>query len=280
MAEASGLARLQPEEYAPSKTTTYGTGELIKHAIGLGIKHINLFIGGSATNDGGIGMAAALGCAFASEDGTILRPTGESLSMIHHIDDHGLSKEIDGIEFNVLTDVKNELYGADGAAFVYSRQKGADEAMQKMLNDGLKHLANISNNGFENLAGAGAAGGLGYGALTFLHATIKSGLDFIIETTGFEKKLMIADLIITGEGKLDKQTLEGKVVAGVISLAKKSNVPIILVCGSSELSIGNLCIYQIVHESKGLEDGVSNAARYLEILGERAVRDFIQSSTK
>lgn len=278
MAEASGLQRLEMHEYNPAKTSTFGTGELIKHAIESGLKQINLFVGGSATNDGGIGMAAALGCVFKSKGNKVLKPTGEALSQIHTIDNSQQAQLNRGVEFKVLTDVKNVLFGLKGAAHVYAKQKGANTDQVNELDFGLKNLAGIMGNGLETELGAGAAGGLGYGAMTFLNAKLHSGVDFLMGVIDFEARLSDVDLIITGEGKLDAQTLEGKVVSGVLKLGKKNNIPVVLVCGSSEIN-PDVPLYQIIEEPMSLQDAILNASGYLELIGERIARDLKQSQT-
>jgi len=279
MAEASGLQRLKLEEYNPAKASTYGTGELIKHAINSGVKNVNLFIGGSATNDGGIGMAAALGYKFIGEDGVIQKPVGKDLYQILAIDDSKLNTLIKNVRFTVLTDVQNKLYGKNGATLVYGTQKGADEGMLIALDDGLKHLAGILKNGMEDVSGAGAAGGLGYGAMVFLKADIKSGIEYIMKVTKLKNRLLDVDLVITGEGKFDNQSLEGKVVGGVLSLIQQQKKPVALVCGSSVIELDEVPIYQIMDFSSGLRDAKENAFIYLKMIGELLVRDFIETQT-
>jgi glycerate 2-kinase len=278
MAEASGLQRLRMDEYNPSKTSTFGTGELIKHAIKSGVKEINLFVGGSATNDGGIGIASALGCVFMTEGKEILKPTGEALNQIHSIDDGQLNRLISGINFSVLTDVKNVLFGKNGAAHVYAKQKGANTNQIIELDSALRHLAGVLDNGLESELGAGAAGGLGYGAMTFLNAELQSGVEFLMKITCLEDKLNDVDLIITGEGKLDAQSLEGKVVDGVLKIGMKHNIPIVLACGSSEIS-PDVPVYQVIESSINLEDAIKNTAVYLGLIGERIARDLQQPPT-
>jgi len=278
MAEASGLQRLHKEEYNPQKTTTYGTGELIKHAIESGAKQINLFVGGSATNDGGIGIASALGAVFMTEEGEVLRPIGEDLSQIKTIDCKQVNQLIAGVKCCVYTDVKNVLFGPNGAAHVYGSQKGATVQQTVELDVGLKHLARILGNGLEHRPGAGAAGGLGYGAMTFLGAALLSGVDYLIGILGLDEKLKNVDLIISGEGKIDEQTLEGKVVHGILKLGKRHKIPVVLVCGLSVITT-SAAVYDVVDEAINLEDSISNAATYLELIGERIVRDFQQPRT-
>lgn len=279
MAQASGLLRLNLEEYNPLKTSTYGTGELIKHAIDSGVKQINLFVGGSATNDGGIGMASALGSRFYAKGGNVLKPTAESLPKILDFDVTAMIKQTRGIEFKVLTDVKNELYGIAGASHVFAGQKGASEGQIVALDNGLKHLAQLLNNGHENVKGAGAAGGLGYGAISFLNAKVQSGISFMLDISKFDEKVKAVDLVITGEGRIDYQSINGKVISGVMHIAKHYNKAVNLACGYSEIELENSPVYQIIEIAKDLNDAKTNAASYLQLIGERIARDLSQSQT-
>ncbi|MCL4150104.1 UNVERIFIED_CONTAM: hypothetical protein GTU68_015535, partial [Idotea baltica] len=233
MALASGLQLLKSEERNPLLTSTYGTGQLIKHAIKHGAKHIYLMIGGSATNDGGAGMAEALGFQFSAEHGIIPKVNGVVLADIEDVSDKtdGL---LANISFTVLTDVQNVLLGPQGASAVYGHQKGADDDMVITLDQGLAQLASELNNGFENVPGTGAAGGLGYGAMSFLGAELKSGIETVMEITDFDARLEGVDLIISGEGKMDLQTVEGKVIAGVSEKAQASDIPFSVICGIAE----------------------------------------------
>lgn len=239
MAKASGLQLLKEAERNPLLTSTIGTGQLIIDAINEGITNIMLGIGGSATNDAGIGMAHALGFRFLNQKKEILNPIGQSLSSIEWIDDRNVDARLRDIHFTVLCDVNNPLYGPEGAAFVYGPQKGASVENVKELDHGLKHFADLVKHMYHeniNFAGAGAAGGLGAGAKLFLNANFKRGIDYISELTGFEEKIKTSDMIITGEGKVDKQTFSGKVVAYVLSLAKQYNKIVFIVCGQCTLS--------------------------------------------
>lgn len=234
MASASGLALLAPSERNPEKTSTYGTGLLIRDAIVRGATHIILGIGGSATTDGGIGMADALGYMFLDKDEAPLEPCGENLSLIHEI----IFPETDfleNIQFTVACDVKNPLFGSDGAAFIYGPQKGATPDQVKKLDQGLAHLDTLFMKFFgrsvaEN-PGSGAAGGLGAGSDVFLSARLIPGILYIIDYIELEKQIADADLIITGEGMLDAQSMQGKVVGTIAELAKKYQKPVKVICG-------------------------------------------------
>jgi glycerate 2-kinase len=248
MAAASGLALLKEDEYDPMKASTYGTGLLIRDAIARGAQKIVLGIGGSATNDGGTGMADALGYMFLDKNEDPLIPCGEILSEINEI----VMPETDyleDIEFQVACDVKNPFYGPDGAAFVYAPQKGASEDDVTVLDEGLKHLDDLFIKFFSRsvaaLPGAGAAGGLGGGCEVFLGARLISGVDHIIQEVGLEKKMAKANIIITGEGCFDEQSLQGKVVGTLARLAQKYNKRIRVICGDSLLTDRDLGIMGI-----------------------------------
>lgn len=235
MARASGLALLAPDERSAGQTTTYGTGELIREAVSRGATHLMLGIGGSATTDGGIGMAAALGWRFLDADGQDLHPSGSSLRKIATI----LPPEEDllkGIRVTVASDVTAPLDGPDGAACVYGPQKGASPEDVADLDAGLAHLADVVRDtlpqDYRLFPGAGAAGGLGYGLLTFCGAELRPGADLVMELLGFDDLLPDADLILTGEGKLDTQSLQGKLIGRICERAAKSEIPVLALCGT------------------------------------------------
>lgn len=238
MASASGLPLLKPEERNPLKTTTYGTGEMIIDALQHGCRKILMGIGGSATNDAGVGMLSALGYRFLDKDGNELKGGGEILPHIVHIDDIHIPEELNNVEIIVACDVNNPFSGPDGAAYVYALQKGADSGMVEELDQGLKHFAGIikSYNGIdmELIPGAGAAGGLGGGFAAILGAKLVSGIRMVLDTIRFQEIIRNADLIITGEGKLDMQTAMGKAPRGVLDVAALQGIPVIAIGGSIE----------------------------------------------
>ncbi len=272
MALASGLQLLKEEERNCSITTSYGTGQLIKHAITHGVKEIVLGIGGSATNDAGTGMAQALGYRFKSKSGTMLEAIGKNLVEIAEIDNQDVDPVLMKTKFTVLSDVENPLYGNDGAAFVFAKQKGATASEIKRLDHGLKNFAHLakSMNCNVEFPGAGAAGGLGAGAKLFLNAQIKSGIDFMIGFTQLEEKISVADLIITGEGKIDAQTLSGKVVKGVADLAHQYGKKLVLVCGVcalNEKQLSQLNTSQLItisDENTSVTESIRNAKSILK----------------
>lgn len=232
MASCAGLP-LAGENKNPEKATTFGVGELINHAVKNGAREVLLGLGGSATNDCGLGMASALGFGFVDERGAEFVPTGETMHRIC-----GLTNPENPIAIPIVAacDVDNPLYGENGAAYVFAPQKGADEAMVKRLDAGLRHTAEIIckelNVDVSKIKGAGAAGGMGAAAVAFLGAELKRGIDIILDAARFDKKAADADLIITGEGRLDFQSVNGKVISGIAKRAAKQNKKVIAICGS------------------------------------------------
>lgn len=239
MAAASGLHLLDPGKRNCYHTTSYGTGELIVDALNRGVKNIVLGLGGSATNDAGMGMAAALGYRFLDKDGNELEPVGRNLAGIDRIDPSNAFSGLTRPDVRVACDVDNPLYGSDGAAHVYGPQKGASPQEVEQLDRGLVRFASVVKDQMgkdtETAPGAGAAGGLGAGCLAFLDAALVPGTRLIMEDSGFEERLSGSDLVITGEGRLDEQTLRGKVVDIVCRMASSRNIPVLVVCGQNTL---------------------------------------------
>lgn len=235
MAACAGLP-LVKNRLEPDKTTTFGVGELIIDAINSGAKKIILGLGGSATNDGGCGMAAALGVKFKDEQDQEFIPTGGTLSQIYKIDMNNIYSKIKDVEFISMCDVDNPLCGKLGASAVFAPQKGADEDMVKLLDEGLAHLAKIIKRDLyievKDIKGAGAAGGLGAGSIAFLQSKLTKGIDVILDTINFDELVSKADIVFTGEGKFDSQSLHGKVVMGVANRSQKYKTPVIVVTGA------------------------------------------------
>ena len=225
----------------PGLVTTYGLGEQIKKAIDLGIKNIYLFLGGSASNDGGAGLASALGVEFFDQDKKSFTPTGLTLKNITRIDNTEALKLLKGINLVALSDVASPFYGEEGAAYKFAPQKGATPEQVKELDDGLRHLSEIMkrdlNKDISTTPGAGAAGGLGGGLVGLLNASIVSGINTLLDLIHFDEYLKDADYVITGEGRLDRQTLDGKVIDGIAKRCMKANKPLIILVGISELSL-------------------------------------------
>jgi glycerate 2-kinase len=268
MAKASGLQLIPKEKQNPLYTTTLGTGELIRHAIDQRVKKIILGIGGSATNDAGIGVAEALGYEFYDRNKKRLKPTGENLINLDTISSGHVHPQLHTIEFIALCDVNNPLYGTSGAAFVYGPQKGADFKIAKQLDEGLRNFERVISKTFNKIAdfpGAGAGGGIASGTRIFLNAQMQKGIQYIIQATELEKKIKQADLVITGEGKVDTQTLSGKVISAVAELALKYNKPLILLCGVCELrkleleKIGIKSVISLTDPFTSSEEAIKNA---------------------
>ncbi|HNT50884.1 MAG TPA: glycerate kinase [Cyclobacteriaceae bacterium] len=273
MAAASGLQLLTQHERNPLKTSTVGTGELIADALHRGVKKIVLAIGGSATNDAGIGMASALGYRFYDNQNRVLHPVGENLELLHHIDLTTGNTRLAQTEVLVLCDVTNPLYGPNGAAYVFAPQKGATEQDVIRLDKGLQNFANVVKEQLQlstDFAGAGAAGGLGAGAKVFLNASFTRGIDYVMQELNVEAVIREADVVITGEGKLDAQTLRGKVVAGITSIASRLNKPVIVIAGQNELSeaewkqAGISLVISLVDENTSVEIAMKQTKDLIE----------------
>lgn len=234
MAQAAGLQLLTPAERNPLYTTTYGVGELIRDAINNGAKHIVVGLGGSATNDGGMGMADALGFQFLDSKGNKIKPVGEQLQNIDRIIPSPL--DFQGLSFEAMSDVSNPLIGPNGAAYTYGPQKGASAADVARLDEGLRHLMICAGKNPSQVhpPGYGAAGGLGFGVAHFLGANLKSGIDMLMDMTGFDAQLDWADIIITGEGRIDNQTASGKLISGIALRKRRNNKPLIAFCGAMD----------------------------------------------
>lgn len=236
MSAASGLPLIAPTERNPLRTSTYGTGEMIVDAIERGCRKFLVGIGGSATNDGGTGMLRALGFRFLDAEGNELIGGGEILERIDQIDDSAARVELADCEFIVACDVTNPLYGPEGAAYVFAPQKGADAAMVERLDRGLRNYARAIEqfNGVEvaSMAGAGAAGGLGGGFKALLGASLERGIDMVLSAMQFSKIIAGSDLVITGEGRIDRQTTMGKAPSGVLREATAQGIPTIAIGGA------------------------------------------------
>jgi len=234
MAACAGLPLVEGR-LAAEKTTTYGVGQLIALAAESGAKKIVVGLGGSSTNDGGCGAAAALGVRFSRGDGELFVPTGATLADITDIDLSGLLPALKGVELTSMCDIDNPLCGPTGAAHVFGPQKGADPAMVKTLDAGLAHMASIIKDKLGkdiiDLPGAGAAGGMGAGMVAYLNSQLRMGIEVVLDTVGFDAMLAGADMVFSGEGKFDTTSLRGKVVIGVARRSKKAGVPVIAVVG-------------------------------------------------
>jgi len=235
MAQAGGLPLVPKEKRNPLLTTTFGVGEQVKDAIEKGCRKFIVGIGGSATNDAALGMLQALGYRFLDASGKELGLGGAILESVHHIDESHVLPELKTCEFIVACDVDNVMYGPSGSAHVYAAQKGADEAMIERLDAGMKQFTQVLKNTLDKdvamNAGSGAAGGMGGGMQAFLNATLRSGIEIILDQIGFDDHLNNATLVLTGEGRIDRQSLMGKVLSGVSKRCKKAGIPLIALGG-------------------------------------------------
>lgn len=235
MAQAAGLTLVEAEKLCAKNATTYGVGEMIKHALEKGYCRFLLTAGGSATNDGGTGMLAALGGKFYNKNGEAFVPTGGTLSEIVKIDLEGLAAHLAECSFTVATDVKNPLCGPEGATFVYARQKGATDAELAEMEKGMIHYASLvdalAENSISAIAGSGAGGGIAVPLLAFCGAKIISGIDAVLALAKFEESILGADFVLTGEGKIDAQSLYGKAISGVARAAAAQKIPVVCFVG-------------------------------------------------
>ncbi|SPJ33099.1 glycerate kinase [Kushneria phyllosphaerae] len=252
LAEASGLQHLTLEERDALHTTTRGVGELITAALEEGAEHLILTLGGSATNDGGAGMMSALGVRFLDDNDQPLAPGGAALARLARIDLSGIDPRLAKLTVEAAVDVNNPLCGDQGASAIFGPQKGATEAQVDQLDHALARLAEVTAGAIDrdhrDSAGAGAAGGMGFAALAFLNATLRPGIELVMEQVGFEQALERADLVITGEGRLDGQSLSGKTPIGVSRAARRQGVPCVVLAGKLDSGW-----------EKALEEGVTAA---------------------
>ncbi|MDO7976628.1 MULTISPECIES: glycerate kinase family protein [Oceanotoga] len=276
MAEASGLTLIDEEKRNPWLTTTYGTGELIKKALDLNVKKIILGIGGSATNDGGAGMLQALGFKLLNKNGENIKNGAKGINELKYIDISNKDKRLDEVEFLIACDVNNPLYGKNGAAYVYGPQKGADKKMVEDMDEALKNFSKIIINTFDkdvsNIPGAGAAGGLGAGLLAFLNANLKPGFEIISEEIKLEKifKENKIDLLITGEGEMNYQSINGKLPVEISKLAKKYGVKTVSVVGNMGYEFEKVyqhgvdAVFSITSGPMSLSESIENTGYLVE----------------
>ncbi len=282
MARASGLALVPGDKQDPLVTTTYGTGELIRHALEAGYRDFIVGVGGSATCDGGAGMAQALGARLLDSQGQDLPGGGGALARLDRVDVSGIDSRVAESRFQVASDVTNPLCGPEGTAAIYGPQKGATPAMVRELDDAMAHYARVLKRDMgidiKDVPGAGAAGGLGAGLMVFLKAQLRPGVDVVAEAIDFAGRLHGADLVITGEGQLDGQSAYGKTILGVASRAKNLDIPVITISGG--IGPGYQSIYQhgvtsaisITPRPMGLDASIANAYQLVAEATERALR--------
>lgn len=287
MAQASGLPMVPVADRNPLLATTYGTGQLMKDALDRGVKKMIIGIGGSATNDGGAGALNALGASFLDENGKPLPLGGGSLAELKTIDLSQFDKRIYDTEIVVACDVTNPLTGPTGASYIYGPQKGATPEMVEELDQALGHFADVSkevlNEDFSVCPGAGAAGGLGFALLAFCKAKFAAGIDIVLDVCGFEKELQDADLVITGEGRIDGQSVCGKVLYGIGMRAKKQNVPVIAIGGGVKedsealLDCGINAMFSIANGPITLEYAMENGPALIRQVVKNIMRVFARS---
>ncbi len=282
MAEASGITLVSDSERNILKQNTYGTGEMILDAINRGVNAIYIGIGGSATNDGGIGFASAIGAEFLDKNGEKIEPIPENFEKICDVNTENIDKRILSTKIVIMSDVTNPLLGEKGATYVFGRQKGANDSNIDILERGMAHLAEIYKQKLGkdvgNIAGSGAAGGLGAGLLTFTNATMNSGVSTIMDIVSLENAVKNVDLVITGEGMMDYQSAYGKVCSGVGSLCKKYDVPCIAIVGAmgenaeAMYNYGITSIMTTVNKIQSLDEAILNAEELFRSAVRRALR--------
>ncbi|EML9723821.1 glycerate kinase [Klebsiella aerogenes] len=270
MAAASGLESVPPTRRNPLLTTSWGTGELIRHALDAGVSQIIIGIGGSATNDGGAGMAQALGAKLLSAGQQQIAPGGGALETLARIDLSELDPRLADCRIDVACDVTNPLTGPQGASAVFGPQKGATAAMIERLDRGLQHFAQIIDRDLDidvlNLEGGGAAGGMGAALYAFCGANLRPGIEIVTDALGLAELVADADLVITGEGRIDSQTIHGKVPVGVAKVAKRFNVPVIGIAGSLTADVGVVhqhgldAVFSVLYSVCTLDEALANAA--------------------
>ncbi|HJO94987.1 MAG TPA: glycerate kinase [Victivallales bacterium] len=285
MAKASGLALLKNSERDVTQTTSFGTGELIKKAIKLGAEHIYIGIGGSATNDGGMGLANALGIEFYDKNRNRLSPIGNSLNSIDYIDFSNLNGNVKNIKIDIICDVDNPLIGPNGAAHIYGPQKGATKDQIAFLDRGLTNFANVIKKqrdiDITKFPGGGAAGGIGGGLVGMFNASLRPGIEVVLELLNFSGRLQNANLVITAEGQIDNQTIYGKAPAGVAKMAKNKNIPCIAIAGGVGDNVDNLydigikSIFSICPGPVTLDRSIKNGAKYITNITEQIIRTYI-----
>jgi glycerate 2-kinase len=282
MAAASGLQLVPKELRNPLNTTTKGTGEIILDALNRGVNHIIFALGGSATNDGGIGMLAALGVKFFNKEGEEIRPQADALNELDYIDTSNLDGRLKDVKVEAACDVNNPLVGPKGASVVFGPQKGATEEIVKMLDENLTHYAEVLEKCLSksviDMPGAGAAGGLGAAVVAFLNGELKKGIDIVLDYNHFERHLNDTDMVITGEGRIDSQTIYGKAPIGVAKRAKKYDIPVIAIAGSvsfdhdAVFDHGIDAVFSIMNSATTLEEALKNGKVNVEKTSENVAR--------
>ena len=282
LAEASGLSKLPMNKLSALDATSFGTGELIRHALDLGAKRIILAIGGSACTDAGAGALQALGAHLRDSQGKEIARGGAALSNCVTIDVSELDTRLKSVEFILASDVDNPLLGAMGTAAIYAPQKGASASDVDLLEKSIATFASVAGTNHTNTPGAGAAGGFGFMAYTFLDAKHRSGIDTFIELTEFESHCLGADLVITGEGMYDSQSLSGKAPIGIYAVASRHNIPVALVCGQAKLNSsaegapGFVKIYSLISIESDIRKCIENPRPIVEKIGQSIAQELLK----
>lgn len=287
MAQASGLQLVPKKERNPLYTTSYGTGQIVAAALNYGVEKIILGVGGSATNDGGMGLAAALGYEFYDSDGNYQLPIGKNMINVCTIKDDKIHPRLKTTPILAAIDVFNPLFGEEGAAFMFGKQKGANKSEIQLLDQGLKNLNKVVTNFIDkdlsHFPGSGAGGGLGYGLLALCNAKLVSGIDLVMQELNMESVMRNAQLVITGEGKIDMQTLQGKAVFGIAQKAQKLGIPVIAMCGICEApidvlqKIGIQMYTPLINDRSQIHYGKKNAKNLLYIKATQAIQAFLNT---
>ncbi|MCD8220813.1 MAG: glycerate kinase [Clostridiales bacterium] len=282
MAAASGLPMVPTEKRNPLNTTTYGTGELIKDALDKGLRKLSIAIGGSATNDGGMGAMRALGIRFLDKDGKELEGIGSDLAKVEDIDISGLHPAVAETQFTVMCDVNNPLTGPDGATYTFGKQKGGTPEILDEMEAGMKHYAAVMRDKLgldvENRAGAGAAGGLGAALCGYLNANLKSGIETVLDLIGFDELLEGVDLVVTGEGRIDWQSAFGKVPSGVGMRCKNKGIPAVAIVGGMGkgadkiYEFGVESIVPTINGTMEIEEAIERAVELYQNAADRTFR--------
>ena len=284
MAESSGLNLVSIDKLNPYKATTYGVGEMLEYVLDKGIRNIYIGIGGSATNDGGAGMLSALGVKFYDRNNEEIGTSPEQLKNIKRIDASGLDKRILETDINILSDVTNPLYGTNGASYIYGPQKGARQNDVVELDNILKNYGKLVDEEMKTECslqpGSGAAGGLGFALLSVCKGKLTKGIEKLMELIDFDSIIKDSDLVITGEGRIDNQSVNGKAPIGVAKVAKKYNIPVVAVVGSSTIDLSEIynhgidLVLDIINEPMGLDRAIKEVHSLLEFAGEKVMRAF------
>jgi len=280
LAEASGIVHLEKSELDIMSTTTIGTGNLIKHAIENGHQEITLSLGGSCTNDMGIGIASALGFKFLDNQGSTLKPNGGNLS---HIQDIKQPNSLPDFKLTILCDVENPLHGPNGAAHIFGPQKGASPEQVIHLDKGMKHFSKVLlqkyNKAVDQIRGGGAAGGIGAGLLALIpEATMTNGFNYLSNLIKLEEKVITADLIISGEGQLDQSSFQGKVVGNMYAYSQKHQIPLAIIVGKNTFEEDlDASVYEVAQEASSTQDSFENIEKYLILITKKIYLDFVAS---